>query len=138
MKENKGKDHVNPKQNQTDDSITSKEEEHVADKEEPNRSLRLNKRTTRNSNVKEEGFYKFNSMMLRSMSSQSKTISPAKARKRLQKHAKSVKEFKIPKIPEKRYQRKKSAQPHSHWIWPQQYILYNVICYNLRYISVFE
>lgn len=83
MKENKGKDQVKPKRNQNDGSEEAKEEQHVDEKEE------TVKRSTRMSNVKEEGFYKFNTMMLRNMSSQGKAVSLVKARKRSQKHAKS-------------------------------------------------
>lgn len=83
MKENKDKDQVKPKRNQSDGSDVAKGEQHVDDKEEPV------KRITRKSNEKEEGFYKFNSMMLRNMSSQGTAILPMKARKRSQKHAKS-------------------------------------------------
>lgn len=83
MKENKVKDPVKPKRIQSDGSKTAKGEELADYKEEPV------KRKTRKSNVKEEGFYKFNSMMLRNMSSQSKAVSLVKARKRSQKHAKS-------------------------------------------------
>lgn len=83
MKENKGKDQVKPERPQHDGSEVAKEKEDVVDKQEPV------KRTTRKSNVKEEGFYKFNSMMLRSMSSQGKAISLVKTKKRSQKHAKS-------------------------------------------------
>lgn len=83
MKENKDKDQVKPKRNQNDGSDVAKGEKYVDDKKEPV------KRTTRKSNVKEEGFYKFNSMMLRNRSSQGKAISPMKARKRSQKHTKS-------------------------------------------------
>lgn len=81
MKESKG-NQVNPKRNQSDGSEVAKGG-HTDDKEEPV------KRNTRKSNVKEEGFYKFNSMMLRSMSSQGKAVSLVKGRKRSQKHAKS-------------------------------------------------
>lgn len=82
MKEKIG-NQVKPKQNQNDGSEVAKEEEYVDDKEQPV------KRTTRKSNMKEEGFYKFNAMMLRNMSSQGKAVSLVKARKRSQKHAKS-------------------------------------------------
>lgn len=100
---------VKPKRSQSDGTTTPKEEEHVGDKEKPF------KRTTRHSNVKVEGFYKFNSMLLRSMSSQSKAISPVKARKRSQKHAKSKKpKNNLQSFPGKRDQRKKPAKPLSH------------------------
>lgn len=81
MKENI--DQIKPKRKQSDGSEVTKGEKHVDDKEQPV------KRTTRKSNVKEEGFYKFTSMMLRNMSSQDKSVSLVKARKRSQKHTKS-------------------------------------------------
>lgn len=79
-KEAKAKDKENTKQSQQDDTKLEKNKEPIT-------KMMNSKRNTRTSNVKEEGFYKFHSMMTRNVSSQIKE-SPQKITKRAKKRVK--------------------------------------------------
>lgn len=72
-KETRAKDKGNPKQSQPDGAKSKKNTESIA-------KMQNTKRITRTSNVKEEGFYKFQSMMTRNVNSQIE-VSPEKVTK---------------------------------------------------------